>query len=399
MRRRAASACLLLAVAASSAARAGGGDAAPRAPVLDAHAAEGALPAAPEGDPRPRVFVPRLDQAGPLRAGLLSATLDASTERPVGMRRYVAGRWGSWRETPLFRLTWAPGAGADGGAADGPERSRAVLEGPRLSPGLDDALGALPAAGVWAVPTLAADGMGVLWQQPPKKPIRDWRCRRRPVTIARYGGESDTFPLVLCDGSIAPEALDRLSILMRPPNAPDPGELLPDEPSPGARSPAEWLPRIRVAQPRLVWLLQSLADAFPWKPIHIYSGYRPAYDEKHRPGPHSHASLHGMGRAVDIKVLGVPNQQVFQVCRKLPDVGCGFYPNGPFVHVDVRRPGTGHALWIDVSGPGEAPRYVDSWPGVVDKGARIWVPGGDEGAGPAPAGILPPGMGGAQAAP
>ena len=36
------------------------------------------------------------------------------------------------------------------------------------------------------------------------------------------------------------------------------------------------------------------------------------------------------------KSMGVPNEQVFAVCRRLSDVGCGFYPNNRFVHVDVR---------------------------------------------------------------
>ena len=80
---------------------------------------------------------------------------------------------------------------------------------------------------------------------------------------------------------------------------------------------------------------------------------------------------------MDILVQGVPNAELFLYCRKLDDVGCGYYPNSKFVHVDVRRPGTGHAFWIDVSGPGERSKYVDSWPGVVEKGGLAWL-GGSE---------------------
>jgi hypothetical protein len=72
--------------------------------------------------------------------------------------------------------------------------------------------------------------------------------------------------------------------------------------------------------------------------------------------------------------MGVHNADLFRFCRSLDDVGCGFYPNSKFVHVDVRRPGTGHAFWVDISGPGEPAHYVDSWPGVVDKGALVWDP-------------------------
>jgi hypothetical protein len=344
----------------------------------------------------PRLFVPRLDRPSALRAGLLASSLDASIERLGSLRRYSGGQYGTWRERPWFTLSWSADAGEPDRAESEPLLARP--ESPRLDGEIELLSPALGPTFAWTGPSLGGNGFEVLWQPPPKV-VRDWRCRRRPVTIARLGGETDTFPLLRCDGSIAPEAIDRLSILMRPPNVPDPGDLLPDEPSPSARSPAEWLPRIRVVQPRLVWLLQSIADAFPWKPIHIYSGYRPAYDEKHRPGAWTHASLHGMGRALDIKVLGVPNAQVFQVCRKLGDVGCGFYPNSPFVHVDVRKPGTGHALWIDVSGPSEAPKYVDSWPGVVEKGGMVWVPGGEASTGPVAPPVMPSGMGGAQVAP
>jgi hypothetical protein len=72
-------------------------------------------------------------------------------------------------------------------------------------------------------------------------------------------------------------------------------------------------------------------------------------------------------------VHGVRNEDVFKFCRSLRDVGCGFYPNSKFVHLDVRRAHTGKAMWIDVSAPGEPSRYVDSWPGVVESGAMGWA--------------------------
>lgn len=75
---------------------------------------------------------------------------------------------------------------------------------------------------------------------------------------------------------------------------------------------------------------------------------------------------------MDISLTGVSNVTLLEVCRKLEDVGCGFYPNSKFVHIDVRRPGMGHAFWIDASGPGEPSRYVDSWPGVVQSGGMAW---------------------------
>ncbi|KYF78769.1 hypothetical protein BE17_15175 [Sorangium cellulosum] len=87
---------------------------------------------------------------------------------------------------------------------------------------------------------------------------------------------------------------------------------------------------------------------------------------------------------MDILVMGVPNAALFQFCRTLDDVGCGFYPNSKFVHVDVRRPGAGRVFWIDISGPGEPSEYVDSWPGVVESG------GLSSGAHAAPSGTAAP---------
>lgn len=124
----------------------------------------------------------------------------------------------------------------------------------------------------------------------------------------------------------------------------------------------EWMPGIRIMHPRLLWLLQRIADAFPRRAIYIYSGYRPFAEVND--GTH-HKSQHASGRALDISVHRVQNEELFKVCRQLKDVGCGFYPHGKFVHVDVRAAQSGKAFWIDVSGPGEPAKYVDSWPGLV----------------------------------
>ena len=149
-----------------------------------------------------------------------------------------------------------------------------------------------------------------------------------------------------------------------------PSELLPDEPDPQAR-PGEWLPGVRLVNPRLLWALQRIADAFPWRTIYIYSGYRPgAKVNTGRAG--SHQSMHSEARALDISVLNVPNEALFKLCHGLDDIGCGFYPHSRFIHVDVRLPGSGHPFWIDTSGPGEPANYVDAWPGVVDHGAMSW---------------------------
>src|SRR5262249_26250355 len=60
------------------------------------------------------------------------------------------------------------------------------------------------------------------------------------------------------------------------------------------------------------------------------------------------------GKAIDFHVVGVPNEVVRDFCRTLKNVGCGYYPNSTFVHMDVRDK---DAFWIDYSKPGEPPRY------------------------------------------
>jgi hypothetical protein len=222
--------------------------------------------------------------------------------------------------------------------------------------------------------TFASNGFDALWSLPPAKPVPNWRCRRRPVRMSRYGGESDAFLLVHCDGSVAAQALDRLTLMAREPATPRPGELLPDEPDPDALSRGEWAPGVRLVHPRLLWAIQRVADAFPWRTIYVFSGYR--HDPSGRPKPGTHHSMHSEARAMDIYVMGVPNAALFQLCHKLDDVGCGYYPNNKFVHVDVRRPGSGHPFWIDVSMSGEPSRYVDAWPGVIEGGGLVWDPAG-----------------------
>jgi hypothetical protein len=351
----------------------------------------------------PRLWTFKLDDPASPKLSLLRAFHNAEIERPGPLRRYLGGTFGQWRNEPWWTLAWKPSGTEQASAGELDELRRMpqpeglsmslpnplataaeplfgfeVREPPQLGlePGLRRASflqATLPIASSWLTstgPSFASDGFDSLWAKP-AKPIRDWRCRRRPVVFSRYGGESGTFALVRCDGSVAPEALDRLSLMARPPEVASPGELLPEEPDPQAWQQGEWLPGVRLVHPRLLWLLQRIADAFPHRPIYIFSGYRPNASVS-IPRVGSHPSLHAEARAMDISVYKVPNTALFEFCRTLDDVGCGFYPNSKFVHVDVRRPGTGRPFWIDISSPGEPSRYVDSWPGVVDAGAAVW---------------------------
>jgi Peptidase M15 len=183
----------------------------------------------------------------------------------------------------------------------------------------------------------------------------------RAVSVARYdGAEWARQPLVDCGGAIAPDALDKLSALARPPATPKPELPLPLEPDSEA-SGGEWLPRVKLLHPRVIWAVEKIAEAFPNRTIFIMSGYR----------RDAHGSYHQKGRALDLYVTGVDNADLFRFCRTLNDVGCGFYPNNKFVHVDVRPFGTHRVAWVDISEPGEPSQYVTSWPGVLGSASEL----------------------------
>ena len=81
----------------------------------------------------------------------------------------------------------------------------------------------------------------------------------------------------------------------------------------------------------------------------MVSGYR-AYT----PTQYTPHSNHNFGRALDFRVQGVRNEELRDFCRTLRNTGCGYYPNSTFVHIDVRD---AKAYWVDLSRPGEPPRY------------------------------------------
>lgn len=354
----------------------------------------------------PREVAFKLDAPDTPRFSLLLPFRDASIERLGPLKVYTTGRWGRRALAPWLSLPWSSSVEPRAPAAEAIDLLRDP--GDELTFSSDGDLLATPglAGLVWRpssmrpraeisafFPTfentgnsLRSGGFDVLFRLP-EKPVADWRCRRQPVTFMRYGNETDRFELVRCDGSIAPFALDKLTIVARPPEAARPEGGLPDEPDPTSWSERrEWTPGVRLVHPRLLWALQRIADAFPRRGIYIYSGYRPFAEVND--GSH-HRSQHATGRAVDISLQGIAKEELFKVCRTLKDVGCGFYPNGKFVHVDVRTPHSGGGFWIDASGPGEPARYVDSWPGVVEAPAGSSEAAAASSAAPAGS-ILPP---------
>jgi hypothetical protein len=187
-------------------------------------------------------------------------------------------------------------------------------------------------------------------------------CLHEPVGVERgFGGDVQPIALTRCDGRSAPLAVEQLSIVVRPMNAPRP--TMPTTPVRQMTPEREWLPGVKLIHEGLITRLQSVVDHFHAKKVTIVSGYRPA----------SLGSFHQSARAMDLHVDGVSNEALVAYCRSLPDTGCGYYPNSSFVHLDVRAPRSGHEYWIDASGPGEAARYVASWP-LRDTPARSEIP-------------------------
>ncbi len=139
-------------------------------------------------------------------------------------------------------------------------------------------------------------------------------------------------------------------------------------------------------EPRLIALLGVVSNHFGSRRVEVISGFRP-----YTPTQHTAHSNHNIGRAIDFRVVGVPNEVVRDFCRTLKNTGCGYYPNSTFVHMDTRDTS---AFWIDYSRPGEAPRYnaanVEADEGTSDVGEESHVAPAAPDAPTAPSEALPP---------
>ena len=75
-------------------------------------------------------------------------------------------------------------------------------------------------------------------------------------------------------------------------------------------------------------------------PFHVISGYRSprtnAYLRSHSSGVAKH-SLHMEGRAIDVRLPGVPTRRLRDVGLALRRGGVGYYPASDFVHLDTGR--------------------------------------------------------------
>ncbi len=106
--------------------------------------------------------------------------------------------------------------------------------------------------------------------------------------------------------------------------------------------------RTRLFHPRLIHMLQRVAERFPGHSIEIVSGYRPRKKGEK-------ISKHNQGRAVDFRVRTISNRELYNFIKEMPKIGAGYYPHSVFVHMDVR---TKKTLWTDLSAPGERARYA-----------------------------------------
>lgn len=75
--------------------------------------------------------------------------------------------------------------------------------------------------------------------------------------------------------------------------------------------------------------------------IEIISGYRsPTTNDRLRRTSNGVAkkSFHTMGRAIDLRMPGIPLKELRKTALKMKAGGVGYYPNSNFVHLDTGRP-------------------------------------------------------------
>jgi len=160
---------------------------------------------------------------------------------------------------------------------------------------------------------------------------RNWGKPKRPGRVEMYRvatQKSLTITLADARGRVRAGVGDQLARFLRPRD------------SKKTKSP----------QRKLLSLIAQTSDHFGGRKLHVISGYRLAK------GYTKHESRHVHGAALDFRIEGVPNRVLCDYLRHFDDVGVGYYPNSSFVHFDVRDK---NAYWIDMSGAGQKPHYLE----------------------------------------
>jgi uncharacterized protein YcbK (DUF882 family) len=93
--------------------------------------------------------------------------------------------------------------------------------------------------------------------------------------------------------------------------------------------------------PKLLDLLHRLAGELDApEPFHVISGYRSPRTNstlRSKSGGVARYSLHMEGKAIDIRLPGVPLARLKEAALDLKLGGVGYYPGSDFVHVDTGR--------------------------------------------------------------
>jgi uncharacterized protein YcbK (DUF882 family) len=141
----------------------------------------------------------------------------------------------------------------------------------------------------------------------------------RPMLVLTTINRNETLAVATFDdeGGFSAADLERLAYLLRS--------------AEGAQNPMD---------PRTLGLVYRIQRHFDVPEIRVVSGYR-------LPKPASHSN-HGLGRAIDLIVPGVTDEDVAKYARQFGFVGVGIYPTSQFVHLDIR---TRSYFWVDTSAP------------------------------------------------
>jgi uncharacterized protein YcbK (DUF882 family) len=198
-------------------------------------------------------------------------------------------------------------------AAQGPGRVRHVKSLPSASATVTAAMP--PSAS--AIAYMAGKQALVGWHTVSAKPVETAFGRPMLTLTTVNRGESLAVPSEADEGAFASADLDRIAHLLRAMS--------------GDEHPVD---------PRTLALVYRIQVHFGVPEVRVVSGYRVP-----KPGSHSN---HGKGRAMDLIVPGLADEEVARFARGLGFVGVGVYPTSQFVHVDVRPRSY---FWIDYSGP------------------------------------------------